>query len=417
MSKKEGKPHWKDTVGKLIYGKKYDAKHTKHKNETVQDLLKYKEITEKGIVVADGSYFAIIEVSQLNSNLLDFNESQSVWFNFRTMLNSINMRHSYILQSHFYDVGDFVFEYEQNSMALKNLTPQLVEARHDVLRYYQNFSEERNREQRAFMMFRFNPSFEGLEVGLSTGNAKIDDFFTKMKTKSKALDEEETKGIAISMLEEVCDLAYHLLFTIGCDSIRLNREGVLDYMYGILNRDLTVHQKLSDAKVTGMFNFKKYSQTPDIIVNAVDSILGNESILEEYYEPVERVYTDDLVVSDIPVVPVDLNVKEPILEPVVLEETIITETSALSEQEQVQIDEMVQEEIQAEPIAIIEQNNGNETDDSKVVDIQTFTNDTEGLTQEEKRRLRRSLARKRKKERNKTNEHQIDTQGQLQSNG
>jgi len=290
------KLNYKDKIGKLIYGKKYETKNQTQK-QTVQDLLSYDEITESGIVRASSAYFAIIEVSQINSHLLDFNESSSVWFSFRTMLNSINIRHSFILQSHFYDVTDFVKSFETRSKALNNLTNELEEAREDALDYYMDFSEERNREQRGYIMFRFNPSNEGLEIGLSTGNAKLDDFFTKLKSKSNT-DDEESRSVAISMLEEVCDLAHQLLYTIGCPSMRLNREGVLEYMYSVVNRDLTVHQRLSDALSFGMFNTQKESQTPSIIVNAVDSILSEE-IYTEYYINNNNTYNDEPFINNV----------------------------------------------------------------------------------------------------------------------
>ncbi|MGN4128086.1 hypothetical protein ACMGD3_24230 [Lysinibacillus sphaericus] len=415
--------NWKDKIGKFVYGKKYKTDALNQK-KTVQDLLSYDEITENGIVRADDAYFAIIEVSQINSHLLDFNESQGVWFSFRTMLNSINIRHSLILQSRFYDVTDFVKNYETRSKALNNLTPQLEEAREDVLDYYMDFSEERNREQRGYMMFRFNPSYEGLEVGLSTGNAKIDDILTKLKSKSSTVDDEESRSIAISMLEEVSDLAYHLLYTIGCSSVRLNREGVLEYMYSVVNRDLTVHQRFSDALSQGMFNTQKTSQTPGIIVDAIDSILSGDELYTKYYVENQNDYKDEPE-------------PESVTNKALMTERIVESTESENQNEINDSDisilgseshelegnftlpeaknnaapiqnEFVTEEIQ---LAVdTEETLIKEVKNQNVVDIKALVNESESS---EKNRKRRAEARKRKKERiraEKTQAEKVQTQ-------
>lgn len=407
-----------DRLKKLVYGKKYQPDKKSHK-VTVQDLLSYDEITENGIVRADDAYFAIIEVSQINSHLLDFNESSNVWFSFRTMLNSINIRHSLILQSRFYDVTDFVKSYETRSKALNNLTPELENAREDVLDYYMDFSEEKNREQHGYIMFRFNPSYEGLDLGLSTGNAKIDEFFTKIKSKSSAINDEESRSVAISMLEEVCDLAYHLLYTIGCSSVRLNREGVLEYMYSFVNRDLTVHQRFSDALSQGMFNTEKISHTPRIIVEAIDSILSDDELYTTNYTENNFQYKDDTFTDT-------FKTESIVIESAILENQIENENEtniSISDNENKDIENITipesennnsttrSEEYIAENIQV---DNKKSIDESrKVVDIKALG--TEGITAEEKARKRRAEARKRKKERARA--EKLEGNGHVKLNG
>lgn len=264
-----------------------------HEEKTVQDLFNYDEITDKGIVRVGDTYTSTMELNQINLQLMDFIENSIVWKNFRTMLNSINIRHSYILQSHFFDVSDFVKEYEQKANSLEYLTPELIFAKDDVLKNYQTFTEERNREQKSFIIFRYNPNTEGIETGLETGNAAFDEILANIKSKTAAVDNEESRSIALSVLEEMTELAYQLLFQLGIKSVRLNRVGVLDMIYGTLNRDLTTSQRLLDASNAGSFTEFKVSDTPNIISSTLDYVADYENqLFEDYLNTLEDMRTN-----------------------------------------------------------------------------------------------------------------------------
>jgi hypothetical protein len=236
---------------------------------TVQDLLEHDEITDKGILRIGNSYTLVMETDQTNTSLLDFDENATLWNNFRTMLNSINVRHSIIVQSHFFDVSDFVKNFDEVANSLTNLTPELEFAKEDVVKDYWRFTEERNRDQRCYIIFRYNPDQEGIELSFETGNAMIDDFFKKTKSKTAEVDEEESRSIAFSVLEEIADLTYQLLHTLNIRSVRLNRLGVLNMNYATLNRDLTTSQRIQDVSDAHSFTEMKVSETPSLIAEAL----------------------------------------------------------------------------------------------------------------------------------------------------
>lgn len=261
-------------------------KGQKEKRElSVQDLLKYDEITDRGIVRVGNSYISVLECGLINLHLLAFHENAAVWNNFRTMLNSINIRHTYILQSHFFDVSDFVKEYDEKANSLTNLTPELISAKQDVINNYQVFTEERNREQLGYIIFRYNPDVEGLEVGLETGNPTIDELIKKFKSVASEIDKEESRSIAFSILEEVSDLAYQLLYKLKIQTVRLNKVGVLNMIYSTINRDLTIHQRLQDVSEAHSFTEFKISETPDVISDTLAKIQQqDEDLFNEYFQ-------------------------------------------------------------------------------------------------------------------------------------
>jgi len=247
------------------------SKKDKNKPLTVQDLIQYDEITPKGIVRIGKTYTAVMETDQTNSSLLDYNENAILWNNFRVMLNSINIRYSMILQSHFFDVSDFVNDYETRANSLENLTPQLSNAKDDIIYHYSKFTEERNRDQRTYIIFRYNPDVEGIETLFETGNAVLDELFKKAKSTASDIDEEESRSIAISVLDEVAELAYQLLQKMNVRSVRLNRIGVLNMLYSTLNRDLTTSQRLLDVSEAHSFAEVKISESSRLFLEALET--------------------------------------------------------------------------------------------------------------------------------------------------
>lgn len=239
--------------------------------ESVQDLFDYENISDKGITkLNNGTYTATMELIQINQHLNNDVENSAIWKKFRTMLNSISIRQTMLVQSQYLDVMDFVNDYNTQSEVVPNLTPELHEARADVIKNYKEFAEEKTREYRAYIIFRFNPKKEGIDKGLETGNAIIDNLISAAKGQANDMDEDEEKELAEQVLEEVIDLSYQLLYSIGCQAIRLNRSGVLALTYSTLNRDLTTSQRIHDISDAHGFSEFKQSLTPYYYENKIN---------------------------------------------------------------------------------------------------------------------------------------------------
>lgn len=272
---------------------KKNSKSSKALNkETVQDLLAYEDISDRGVVkLINGTYTLTVEVTQINQRLMNQIENTTIWRKFRSMLNSIGVRHTYLVQSQYLDVMDFVSEYNENAETLDNLTPQLKLAKEDIVSNYKSFAEEKTREVRCYMIFRFNPKKDGIEKGLETGNSILDGLLSGVKGKANAMDKEEADELANSILDEVGDLAHTLLHSIGIKAIRLNKVGVLNMLYMTLNRDLTLSQRLVDVNKAESFTEFKLSETPFAIEEAY---LSEISLAKEFesYLPIPDEHSD-----------------------------------------------------------------------------------------------------------------------------
>lgn len=240
--------------------KKANKKNKKKEVETVQDLLNYDSISNRGIVkLKNGTYTATIEVTQINQRLNNVAENAAIWKNFRTLLNSIGVRQTLLVQSQYLDISDFVNEYDKAAESIKNLTPQLLEAKMDVIDDYKEFAEQKTREYRSYVVFRFNPRRDQQNKGVESGNALFDSVLSSIRGQVEHMSDEEAQELAENILEEVSDLAFQMFHTIGIQTVRLNREGVLAQLFATLNRDLTVVQRIRDASEAHSFTEFKQS--------------------------------------------------------------------------------------------------------------------------------------------------------------
>lgn len=252
---------------------KKEEKEKKKKKEktTVQELFDYKSISDKGIChLQDDTFTTILEVSEINQRLNNESENAAIWRKFRGLANALSIKHTFLVQSQYLDLTDFVNNYENEAEQLDFLTPQLMEAKEEIVESYREFSETRTKEVRCYVIFRFNPYKEGLEKGLDTGNSALNALLNKTRNSTTKMSEEEAIDLASSILDEVSDLAYQLFHSIGMKSVRLNRTGVLNMVYMTLNRDLTLAQRLQDAATAESFTEFKISETPILIENIAE---------------------------------------------------------------------------------------------------------------------------------------------------
>ena len=248
-------------------GKNNKKKQTKKKKDnTVQGLFEYKSINDKGISqLEDGTFTAILEVSEINQRLNSGTENTAVWRKFRSYINSMSIRQTLLVQSQYLNLTDFVNNYDDEANELKNLTPQLIAAKDEIVTSYREFSEVKTKEIRCYVIFRFNPYREGIDKSLDTGSAVLNSLIESAKAKTSNMSEEEAIDLASSILDEITELAYQLFNGLGIKSVRLNRTGVLNMVYTTLNRDLAVAQRLQDAARSQSFSEFKFSETPYVI--------------------------------------------------------------------------------------------------------------------------------------------------------
>lgn len=248
---------------------KGNADKKNHDPHYVQDLFQYKEIYDNGLIALNNGTFAIVlDVVPIKMNMKNQSEKDSVWFNFRSLVNSLPTHHSFILQSQYLDMTDYIDNYIATSKDRERvqLTPELERSAEDVGAFLRNqYSERKTRDYKGYVIVRYNPFSQGTEAGISTGNADIDNLIQLVKGETNTLPDDEAEELAQNMMDEVASLIYSSFDTIRCRVSRLDKEGVLTMLHQTMNRDLAPYESLSDLHDRGSFSQFKQSLTPHMM--------------------------------------------------------------------------------------------------------------------------------------------------------
>lgn len=263
-------------VGFVYYKMKNKEKTTQEEPETVQDLFKYKTIDDDGLIeLHNGTYSVVIEVQPINIKMQSQHERDGVWFNFRTFLNTLPIHATFLVQSQYVDMSEYVEDYVETSQQVP-LTPQLQQTAMGVADHLRTFSEKKTRDFNSFIILRFNPYSHGTEAGISTGNSTLDGLFQNIRGEASQMSHAEAKELAENMLDEVSELVHQSFDGLGTKVVRLDKIGVFHMIHQTMNRDLAPYQQIHDVYHSGGFTANKQSLTPVISESQHDDM--------DYYE-------------------------------------------------------------------------------------------------------------------------------------
>lgn len=251
-------------VGFFYYKTQKKQKAEQIVPETVQELFDYKEIRDDGLIeLRNGTFSKVIAVQPTNIKMKSQTERDSIWLNFRGLLNTLPIHTTLLVQSIYIDMGVYIDESE-NEMNDVRLTDPLRKLGNEIYNDMRGNTENKTRDYRSYIILRFNPYEYGTESGITTGHGGLDDIVSKVRGETTKISDEEAKELAETMLDEVADIIYHSLGGMKCKGYTLNKLGVLQMLHGTMNRDLASFQEITDIYASGGFSDTKQSLTPFI---------------------------------------------------------------------------------------------------------------------------------------------------------
>ncbi|WP_026701667.1 hypothetical protein [Salibacterium aidingense] len=254
-------------IGFVFYRfQKQNQKKDRSAARVVQELFNHEKITDDGLVyMPDGTVNMLLDVQPINIKMKSPSEKDSVWFNFRSFLNSMPTHHTFLVQSQYLDMSDYIEDYVNTAHNPDiPLTPQLRESAKMVGEHLKEISERKTRDYRGYIIVRYNPYTQGTEAGVMTGNTKIDTLVEKLRGDAVKMPEDEAEELTMNMMDEIADLVYQDFDSIGCKVSRLDKMGVLNMLHYTMNRDIAAYQRLHDVYDSGGFSDTTQSLTPEI---------------------------------------------------------------------------------------------------------------------------------------------------------
>lgn len=229
----------------------------KNPNSTQNSLL-LSELRENMVIMADGSFRAVIACKSINFDLMSDREREAVEFSYQNFLNSLNHPVQILIRSQRIDIGPYLDKLINIRRSQDNmLLGVLME---DYINFIDALSQEANiMDKSFFVVVPYYPNGELNVVEQSKG------FFNKIfahdknvVTKIDAATYEKAK----TEIKNRVDSVMAGLFQIGIVSVQLNTKQLGELYYNFYNPDTAVREPLGDFENTTSIYVRK-ATNPD----------------------------------------------------------------------------------------------------------------------------------------------------------
>lgn len=227
---------------------------------TTQNSLMFSEIRDNMLVMADGSFRAVIACKSINFDLMSSQEREGVEFSYQNFINSLTHPVQILIRSQKVDIGPYLsrlmkIRKNQDNMLLGVLMD-------DYIDFVEILSEEANIMDKSFYVVIPYATVGDLSTIKDAGKG----FFSKLLggsgpsvTKIDKITYQKAKDEVKNRVDSVTSG----LFQIGVHCVQLNSKQLGELYYNYYNPDTAVREPLGDFKQnTFMYVRKGEGESP-----------------------------------------------------------------------------------------------------------------------------------------------------------
>jgi len=235
------------------------AQQLKNPNSTQNSLL-LSEVRDNMVIMADGSFRAIVACKSINFDLMSSREREGVEYSYQNFLNALNHPIQILIRSQRIDIGPYIDRLVQIRRNQDNMLLNVL--MDDYINFIDVLSQEANIMDKSF--FIAIPYYPTGDVTNVVGQSK--GFFNKIFAKNQnsiTKIDTETYEKAKTEIKNRVDGVMAGLFQIGVQSIQLDTKALGELYYNFYNPDTAVREPLGDFDgVTATFVKKGTGEAP-----------------------------------------------------------------------------------------------------------------------------------------------------------
>jgi hypothetical protein len=226
---------------------------------TTQNSLQLSEIRDNIVIMADGTFRAVVACKSINFDLMSAREREGVEFSYQNFLNSLNHPIQILIRSQRVDIGPYIdrlveIRRKQDNMLLNVLMD-------DYINFIDVLSQEANIMDKSF--FIAIPYYPLGDLSNLKDQAK--GFFGKLLAKPNQITKIDTATYekAKDEIKNRVDAVTSGLFQLGVQSVQLNTKELGELYYNVYNPDTAVREPLGNFEdVTATFVKKGTGEAP-----------------------------------------------------------------------------------------------------------------------------------------------------------
>ncbi|WP_027092998.1 hypothetical protein [Cohnella thermotolerans] len=243
-------------VAVLLFAKKTKAR-------TTQDVIGDTEITQDGLIRSGNTYRLVIEVEPKNLETASATEQKSLWVNFLSMANTINIPYTLLVQSRLFEMKDYADDLTKR-ISNSDMPAELKESGEQVLEHLRLSTEEAQiRDISGYVILQYDPVAASQTTNVQTGVRQLDSLIGKSKSK---MTDAEKADLARQILTDAAEIVFSFCEQAGMRYQLLSRAGVLNATYQLLQRDMAPQARMIDAIHADAFRPIKRSLTADEVM-------------------------------------------------------------------------------------------------------------------------------------------------------
>ncbi len=217
---------------------------------TTQNSLLLSEIRDNMVIMADGSFRAVVACKSINFDLMSSREREGVEYSYQNFLNALNHPIQILVRSQRIDIGPYIdrlveIRHNQDNMLLNVLMD-------DYINFIDVLSQEANIMDKSFFIaIPYYPEGDITNV-VEQGKGLFSKLFTKQQTITKI--DTITYEKAKTEIKNRVDGVMAGLFQLGVQSIQLDTKALGELYYNFYNPDTAVREPLGNFNdVTATF--------------------------------------------------------------------------------------------------------------------------------------------------------------------
>ena len=227
---------------------------------STQNTLQLSEIRDNLVIMADGSFRAIVACKSINFDLMSSAEREGVEFSFQNFLNALGHPIQILVRSQRIDIGPYIdhlieIRRNQDNMLLNVLMD-------DYINYIDMLSQEANIMDKSFFIaIPYYPQGDVTNI-IEQGKGFFGKIFAKSKEQVTKID-TATYEKAKTEIKNRVDGVMAGLFQMGIQSMQLGTKELGELYYNFYNPDTAVREPLANFEdVTSIYTKKDTSGKP-----------------------------------------------------------------------------------------------------------------------------------------------------------
>lgn len=214
------------------------------KANSTQNTLLLSELRDSMVIMADGSFRAVIACKSINFDLMSSREREGVEYSYQNFLNALYFPIQIFIRSQRVDIGPYLDRLEELRRGQDNMLLNVL--MDDYISFIDALAQEANIMDKSF--FVVVPYFPAGDLNSikDQGKGLFDKMFGGAKSTTITKIDKVTYEKAKDEIKNRVDSVISGLMQVGVQAVQLNTKQLGELYYNVYNPDTAVREPLDD---------------------------------------------------------------------------------------------------------------------------------------------------------------------------